>query len=143
MASVVDSASSTALEMKVSPGLTLGNEAPTPAGPVWRPLGSSPTSPSTVSSDLESSVVSIGGLTSLGEPHTVSFKDIVYKVTTKKNKAELQILKKLSGTFKPGACTAVMGPSGAGKVRVFNNQSREERGKRVAHRPPVLCVLGL
>ncbi|PNW87919.1 hypothetical protein CHLRE_01g007000v5 [Chlamydomonas reinhardtii] len=47
----------------------------------------------------------------------ILFKDLCYKVDSNSNKGEkVQLLKGVSGFFKPNQMTAVMGPSGSGKT---------------------------
>ena len=50
------------------------------------------------------------------EPITLTFNDLHYYVP-KPGGGELELLKGIYGVFRPGVLTALMGASGAGKVR--------------------------
>ncbi|XP_058985482.1 ATP-binding cassette sub-family G member 1 [Musca domestica] len=63
-------------------------------------------------------------LTSLNQTKDVEFQDVYYTVTQKKNFVKVigkrQILKGVSGSFRNGQLSAIMGPSGAGKSSLLN-----------------------
>ena len=49
----------------------------------------------------------------------VTFQDVVYTVRHHKDRSQrVNILKGISGAFRPGQMAATMGPSGSGKARV-------------------------
>jgi ABC-type multidrug transport system ATPase subunit len=54
------------------------------------------------------------------EPVTLAFKDLNYYVPNPAGSGELQLLKKISGAFRPGILTALMGASGAGKTTLMD-----------------------
>jgi ABC-type multidrug transport system ATPase subunit len=53
------------------------------------------------------------------EPLAIAFKDICYSVTLPDG-VELDLLTNVSGYFKPGSLTALMGSSGAGKTTLLD-----------------------
>ncbi|XP_061390066.1 ATP-binding cassette sub-family G member 1 [Musca vetustissima] len=63
-------------------------------------------------------------LTSLNQTKDVEFQDVCYTVKQRKNFVkvigERQILKGVSGSFRNGQLSAIMGPSGAGKSSLLN-----------------------
>jgi hypothetical protein len=50
-------------------------------------------------------------------PITLAFQDLHYFVPNPAGSGELELLKGIYGVFRPGVLTALMGASGAGKVR--------------------------
>ncbi|XP_015110805.1 ATP-binding cassette sub-family G member 4 [Diachasma alloeum] len=58
----------------------------------------------------------------LPKAHTidVEFKDVIWEVRTGFRKPKKPVLKGVSGCFKSGELTAIMGPSGAGKSSLLN-----------------------
>ncbi|GMN21500.1 hypothetical protein TIFTF001_045511 [Ficus carica] len=52
------------------------------------------------------------------EPHSISFDDITYSIDMPQDK--LVLLKSVSGSFRPGVLTALMGVSGAGKTTLMD-----------------------
>jgi ABC-type multidrug transport system ATPase subunit len=53
-------------------------------------------------------------------PVTLTFKDVWYTVTLDKSHEKLDLLQGISGYFKPGTMTALMGSSGAGKTTLMD-----------------------
>ncbi|KAG8477556.1 hypothetical protein CXB51_030215 [Gossypium anomalum] len=68
------------------------------------------------------------------EPITISFKDVQYFVDTPKKLREqgypqrLQLLQDITGAFRPGVLTALMGVSGAGKTTLMDVLSGRKTG---------------
>ncbi|XP_060676333.1 pleiotropic drug resistance protein 1-like [Ziziphus jujuba] len=64
------------------------------------------------------------GMTLPFEPHFITFKDITYSVDMPRNQDilgdKLELLKGVSGAFRPGVLTALMGVSGAGKTTLMD-----------------------
>nr|AMR34859.1 PDR transporter [Artemisia annua] len=61
------------------------------------------------------------------EPHSITFNDVKYSVDMPQemreqgtNEARLTLLKSVSGAFRPGVLTALMGVSGAGKTTLMD-----------------------
>lgn len=54
------------------------------------------------------------------EPVTLAFKDLRYYVGNPSGHGELQLLQNVSGVFRPGVLTALMGASGAGKTTLMD-----------------------
>ena len=54
------------------------------------------------------------------EPVTLAFKDLKYYVPNPAGGGELQLLHNISGMFRPGVLTALMGASGAGKTTLMD-----------------------
>lgn len=55
------------------------------------------------------------------EPVTLAFKDLKYFVPNPDGtSSELELLKGVSGVFRPGVLTALMGASGAGKTTLMD-----------------------
>jgi ABC-type lipoprotein export system ATPase subunit/ABC-type multidrug transport system permease subunit len=63
-------------------------------------------------------------------PVTLAFKEIFYTVTLKGGE-ELDLLKNVSGFFKPGTVTALMGSSGAGKTTLLDVLSGRKNSGRI------------
>jgi len=63
------------------------------------------------------------------EPVTISFRDINYTVFPRNMKAGKQLLHQVSGIFRPGRLTALMGSSGAGKTTLMDVISFRKKGK--------------
>lgn len=69
------------------------------------------------------------------EPLTISFKDVQYFVDTPpemknhgSNEKNLQLLRDITGAFRPGILTALMGVSGAGKTTLMDVLSGRKTG---------------
>eukprot|EP01097_Dermamoeba_algensis_P005405 TRINITY_DN3435_c0_g1_i1.p1 TRINITY_DN3435_c0_g1~~TRINITY_DN3435_c0_g1_i1.p1 ORF type:complete len:883 (+),score=240.04 TRINITY_DN3435_c0_g1_i1:368-2650(+) len=60
----------------------------------------------------------------------VTFKDLCYFVTVGNNQ-ELQLLKNITGYFKPGMLVALMGASGAGKTTLLDVLADRKTGGRI------------
>uniref|UniRef100_A0A7N0VKM0 ABC transporter domain-containing protein n=1 Tax=Kalanchoe fedtschenkoi TaxID=63787 RepID=A0A7N0VKM0_KALFE len=60
----------------------------------------------------------ISGLVLPFEPATISFEDVQYFVKTPKKRR--QLLKDVTGSFRPGVLTALMGVTGAGKTTLMD-----------------------
>lgn len=54
------------------------------------------------------------------EPVVLAFKDLHYYVPNPAGAGELELLRGVSGVFKPGVLTALMGASGAGKSTLMD-----------------------
>ena len=54
------------------------------------------------------------------EPVTLAFMELRYYVPDPSGSGELQLLKDISGVFRPGVLTALMGASGAGKTTLMD-----------------------
>jgi ABC-type multidrug transport system ATPase subunit len=54
------------------------------------------------------------------QPITLTFKDLHYYVPNPAGSGELELLKGISGSFRPGVLTALMGASGAGKTTLMD-----------------------
>ncbi|CAN1121694.1 ABC transporter G family member 40 [Linum perenne] len=80
-----------------------------------------------ITSDDETSGSKKKGMVLPFEPHSITFDDVVYSVDMPQEmKAQgvaedkLVLLKKVSGAFRPGVLTALMGVSGAGKTTLMD-----------------------
>ncbi|XP_024922481.2 pleiotropic drug resistance protein 3 [Ziziphus jujuba] len=72
------------------------------------------------------------------EPLTISFKDVQYYVDTPAemrehgfNQKTLQLLRDITGAFRPGILTALMGVSGAGKTTLLDVLSGRKTGGKI------------
>lgn len=54
------------------------------------------------------------------QPVVLAFKDLHYFVPNPAGTGELELLRGVSGVFKPGVLTALMGASGAGKSTLMD-----------------------
>lgn len=54
------------------------------------------------------------------EPIVLAFKELHYYVPNPAGAGELELLRGVSGVFKPGVLTALMGASGAGKSTLMD-----------------------
>lgn len=54
------------------------------------------------------------------QPVVLAFKDLHYYVPNPAGAGELELLRGVSGVFKPGVLTALMGASGAGKSTLMD-----------------------
>jgi len=68
-----------------------------------------------------------GGPYGLLEPFQVTWKDLTYKVPTKLFRPKKTILNNVSGYFRSGHITAVMGPSGSGKSSLLGCISGQKK----------------
>ncbi|KXZ48202.1 hypothetical protein GPECTOR_29g109 [Gonium pectorale] len=96
---------------------------PTQAGP---DLGRAVTS-GTVS-------VRVGGGELRFDPMALAFTDVSYHVPQPKGPGELRLLHEVSGSFRPGVLTALMGASGAGKTTLMDVLAGRKTGGRVEGR---------
>ncbi|XP_062143567.1 pleiotropic drug resistance protein 3-like isoform X2 [Alnus glutinosa] len=76
-----------------------------------------------------------GGLVLPFEPLTIAFKDVQYSVDMPPemrvvglNQKKLQLLRDITGAFRPGILTALMGVSGAGKTTLMDVLSGRKTG---------------
>ncbi|KAG2437813.1 hypothetical protein HXX76_005433 [Chlamydomonas incerta] len=68
-------------------------------------------------------------------PVSMSFRDVSYWVPHPKDQgAELQLLDKVAGCFRPGVLTSLMGASGAGKTTLMDVLAGRKTGGRVEGR---------
>ncbi|KAG2451837.1 hypothetical protein HYH02_003613 [Chlamydomonas schloesseri] len=75
--------------------------------------------------------VRVGGGELHFEPMSLAFKNINYFVPNpKKGGGELQLLRDVSGCFRPGVLTALMGASGAGKTTLMDVLAGRKTGGR-------------
>ncbi|GIL92366.1 hypothetical protein Vretifemale_19890 [Volvox reticuliferus] len=61
----------------------------------------------------------------------MAFRDVSYFVRPSGDKKELQLLDKVSGVFRPGVLTSLMGASGAGKTTLMDVLAGRKTGGRV------------
>ncbi|KAL0038217.1 hypothetical protein WJX79_008741 [Trebouxia sp. C0005] len=63
-------------------------------------------------------------------PVALVFKDVHYYVRRREGSGELQLLKGITGAFRPGVLTALMGASGAGKTTLMDVLADRKTGGR-------------
>lgn len=89
-----------------------------------------PTKPaSTMRDKVERKPGSPGGLPF--EAMTLAFNDVHYYVPHPAGHGELELLKGISGVFRPGVLTALMGASGAGKTTLMDVLADRKTGGRI------------
>ncbi|KAG2492873.1 hypothetical protein HYH03_008788 [Edaphochlamys debaryana] len=75
-------------------------------------------------------VVPVGGGGLAFAPMSLAFTDINYFVPKPKGSGELQLLRGVSGSFRPSVLTALMGASGAGKTTLLDVLAGRKTGGR-------------
>ncbi|KAM5578905.1 pleiotropic drug resistance protein 1-like [Rosa sericea] len=90
---------------------------------------SQPTTPDSINTEVSAEAINRGkrGMVLPFEPHSITFDEITYSVDMPQEmkmegvvEEKLVLLKGVSGSFRPGVLTALMGVSGAGKTTLMD-----------------------